>query len=201
MKRLPRGILMKMFRLLALPVLAAVPGIASAHGLFDMAHGGLAAGLAHPFSGADHLLAMFAVGLWAAGIGGGAAWKVPASFVLMLIAGCALAMGGATLPLAEPFIAASVLVLGLALLFALRTSAIGGSLLAGLFALFHGYAHGAELPLAASAWSYLFGMVGASIALHLGGVGLGHALGRYRWAMRSGGALLAGAGVWLMAGV
>jgi urease accessory protein len=192
---------MKMNKITVLLGLAIVPGIASAHGLYDMAHGGFAAGLIHPFSGADHLLAMFAVGLWAACTGGGATWKVPASFVLMLIAGCVLAMSGMALPLAEPFIATSVLVLGLALLFALRASIAAGSLLVGLFALFHGYAHGTELPQAASTWLYLLGMVCASIALHLGGVGLGHALGRHRWVLRSGGALLAGAGVWLMAGV
>jgi urease accessory protein len=184
---------MKMNKIAVLTALAIMPGIASAHGLFDMAHGGFAAGLFHPLGGADHLLAMFAVGLWAADIGGGAAWKVPAAFVLMLVAGCALAMLGMALPLAEPFVAASVLVLGLALLFALRASIAASSLLVGLFALFHGYAHGTELPQAASAWLYLLGMVCASVALHLGGVGLGHTLGRHRWVLRSGGALLAGA--------
>jgi urease accessory protein len=185
-------------KLIALIALTALPGIASAHGLHDMASGGLLAGLFHPFSGADHLLAMLAVGMWASTLGGSAAWKVPGAFVVMLVAGCVVAMGGHALPLAEPLIAASVLVLGLVLMLALRASTVAGGILVGLFATFHGYAHGAELPQAASAWLYLLGMVGASIALHLGGVGIGHALKQHQWALRSGGALLAGAGTWLM---
>ena len=192
---------MKIRTLVALFGLAAVPGIASAHSLVDMGGGGFVAGLSHPFSGPDHLLAMLGVGLWAASLGGAAAWKVPASFVVMLTAGCVLAMGGVTMPLVEPFIAASVLLLGLALMLALRASTVGGSVMVGLFALFHGQAHGAELPLAASAWMYLFGMVGASVVLHLVGLGMGHALRRNQWLLRTGGALVAGAGVWLMAGV
>lgn len=192
---------MKMNKMAVSLVLAAAPGLASAHSLGGIEGSGLVAGLSHPFSGPDHLLAMLGVGLWAAALGGAAVWKVPASFVAVLVAGCVLAMGGVSLPGVEPLVAASVLLLGLALVSALRASAVSGSLLVGVFALFHGYAHGAEMPVAASAWMYLLGMVGASITLHLAGVGIGHALRRHQWALRTGGALVAGAGVWLMAGV
>ena len=180
--------------------LTVMPGIALSHGLPDMQSGGLAAGLLHPFSGSDHLLVMIAVGLWAASIGSSATWKVPASFVAMLVVGCVLAIGGMTLPLAEPLIAASVLLLGLVLMLALHASPLAGGLLVGLFALFHGYAHGAELPEATSSGLYLLGMVGASLLLHLAGVGLGYALRRYHWLLRSGGALMAGSGMWMVIG-
>lgn len=183
----------------ALVVLTVTPGIAFAHGLHGMGSGGISAGFVHPFSGADHLLAMFAVGLWAASLGGAATWKIPVSFGVMLLAGCLLAMGGIGLPMTEPLVATSVLVLGLALMLALNTSSMAGSLMVGLFALFHGHAHGVELPPATPAWMYLLGMVGASIALHLAGLGLGHRLMRKQWLLRSGGALVAGAGVWMMA--
>ena len=181
-------------------LLALVPGIASAHGLHDMASGGLTAGLFHPFSGADHLLAMFAVGLWASTLGGNAFWKVPGSFVGMLIVGCLLGISGWVMPLAEPVIAVSVLVFGLVLVFALRVSSSIGGLLVGLFAAFHGYAHGVELPLAVNAVPYLLGMVGASILLHLGGFGLGQRLRQRQYLLRSSGALLTAAGVWLVVG-
>jgi urease accessory protein len=189
----------KVRNLMTVTALLAVPGISSAHSLCDIGAGGFAAGLSHPFTGLDHLLAMSGVGLWAASLGGAAVWKVPVSFVVMLMVGCALAMGGIVLPLVEPFIAASVLLLGLVLMLALRTSTAGGSLLVGLFALFHGHAHGAVLPAATSPWLYVLGMVSASMVLHLGGVSLGHVLRHSQWLLRAGGALLVGAGVWMIA--
>lgn len=192
---------MKLRNLVTLAALVVTPGVALAHSLFDMAGGGFVAGLSHPFSGLDHLLAMLAVGLWAASLGGAAAWKVPASFVVMLAAGCVLAMSGMALPLVEPFIAVSVLLLGLALMLALRASTFSGSLLVGLFALCHGHAHGTELPASVPAYLYLLGMVGASTMLHLAGLGIGHALRHSQWLLRTGGALVAGAGVWLLAAV
>ncbi len=186
------------FALIALIGLFAVPEIASAHPGHG-AGGGLGAGLAHPFSGIDHLLAMFTVGLWAATLGGQATWKIPATFVVLLAGGAALGMTGIYLPLAEPFIAASVLVLGLATAFMLRLPGAGGIALVGLFALFHGYAHGTEMPAGVSGYLFLEGMAIASVALHLAGFGVGHALKRHGWLLRSGGALIAGTGVWLLA--
>ena len=192
--------LRKSVALTALIALLIVPGIASAHILVGMANGGLAAGFAHPFSGVDHMLAMLTVGLWAATLGGSASWKVPAAFVTMLVTGALLGMsGGVHLPLVEPFIAVSVLVLGLAVTLTWRVSTGAGMFLVGLFALFHGYAHGTALPDAAGGFLFLLGMTTASIVLHFTGFALGSALKRHQWLLRSGGALIAGAGIWLVA--
>ena len=192
---------MKMRHIVALFALAVAPGIASAHTVLGMSGGGLLAGLHHPFSGLDHMLAMLTVGLWAATLGGAAAWKVPTAFVVMLVTGAVLGMTGIQLPLVESFIALSVLVLGLAVTFALRVPSSAGIVLVGLFAMFHGHAHGTELPEAVSGYLYLLGMTLASITLHLTGFGIGQALKRHPLLLRSGGALIAGAGVWLVAGL
>lgn len=185
--------------IVSLIALLAVPGIASAHILANMTGGGLGAGFAHPFSGIDHMLAMLTVGLWAATLGGSASWKVPGAFVAMLVAGALLGMTGLHLPLVEPLIALSVLVLGLAVTLTLRVPTGSGVFLVGLFALFHGYAHGAELPEAAAGFLFLLGMTAASVILHFTGFALGSALKRHQWLLRTGGALIAGAGVWLVA--
>jgi urease accessory protein len=177
--------------------LIALPGIAAAH--TGHGTGGFGAGLFHPFSGVDHMLAMLTVGLWAATLGGSAAWRVPTAFVAMLVTGALLGLGGVQLPLVESFIAASVLVLGLAVTLAWRVPAAAGIALVGLFALFHGHAHGAEVPAAAAGTLYVLGMTLASVALHLTGFGIGHALRQRPWLLRSGGALVAGAGAWLVA--
>ncbi|MEW6645734.1 MAG: HupE/UreJ family protein [Pseudomonadota bacterium] len=175
----------------------ALPGIAAAH----TGHGavdGFGAGLFHPFGGLDHLLAMLTVGLWAAMLGGSAAWRVPAAFVVLLVIGAMLGLGGVQLPLLESFIAASVLVLGLAVTLAWRVPAGAGIVLVGVFALFHGQAHGAEVPVAADGLLYVTGMTLASVLLHLSGFGIGHVLKQRPWLLRSGGALVAGAGAWLV---
>lgn len=185
--------------LISLLGLALVPGIASAHTVLGMSSGGFAAGLSHPFSGLDHMLAMFTVGLWAATLGGSASWKVPTAFVVMLLVGALLGMAGVQLPLVESVIALSVLVLGLTVTLALQVPASAGIVLVGLFAMFHGHAHGTELPEAVSGYMYLLGMTLASVVLHLSGFGIGHFLKQRQWLLRSGGALIAGAGVWLVA--
>jgi len=179
--------------------LIALPGLAAAH--TGHGTGGFGAGLVHPFGGLDHLLAMLTVGLWAATLGGSAAWKVPTAFVAMLVTGAVLGLSGVHLPLVESLIAVSVLLLGLSVTLAWRVPATAGVALVGLFALFHGHAHGAEVPEAASGYLYVFGMTLASVALHLTGFGIGHALRQRPWLLRSGGALVAGAGAWLVAGV
>ena len=190
------------FTLLAL---SAFSGVAEAH----VGHGstvGFAAGFLHPFSGLDHLLAMVAVGLLAARMGGKALWALPAAFVGMMAVGGALGMNGFGLPMVEFGIAASVIVLGaaVALDFGLPISATIG--LVGFFAVFHGHAHGSEVPLAASGLGYGLGFAMATALLHCLGLGLGLSIMRATGSRSSGivkvaGAAMAAAGVGLMAGL
>ncbi|MGV8940730.1 MAG: HupE/UreJ family protein [Lysobacter sp.] len=130
----------------------------------------LLAGLSHPFSGLDHLLAMVSIGFWAASLGGRAAWCVPAAFLISTAAGFGLALAGIVLPAVEPGIAASVLVLGVLIAWAVSLP-LGASMgLAALFGVFHGQAHGTELVGAALAFGT--GFVVATTLLHLSGIAL-----------------------------
>ena len=178
-------------------LLAAQP--ATAHTLGGTL-GGLTSGLAHPFLGIDHMLAMFAVGAWAAQLGGSALWKVPLAFVGTLLIGAGIGLTGIQLPLTETFIAASVLVMGLAISLQWRLVPALASLVVGSFALFHGFAHGSELPLTAAPVTYFVGFATATAALH----GLGAAAGCLLFAraqatlVRAGGAGVAGAGLLLL---
>lgn len=139
---------------------------------------GFSAGIVHPFIGLDHLLAMLAVGVWAAQLGGRALWRVPLAFMTMMAVGAGFALAGVMPPSVETGIASSVLVLGLLIAFAVRFP-IGASMtLVGVFALFHGYAHGTELPQAASAALYGLGFLLATAVLHVAGAGLGMVFGR-----------------------
>lgn len=163
---------MKHAKLLATLTLLASPTLAFAHAGHD--HAGLMAGIAHPLAGLDHLLAMLAVGLWAAQQQGRARWALPLAFVGSLLVGGLLGFAGLRLPLLETGIAGSVLALGLLVALAVRpplTIAVG---LSALFALAHGVAHGLELPVAASPWLYAAGFVAATAALH----GFGYVLAR-----------------------
>ncbi|MGQ9369485.1 HupE/UreJ family protein [Azospirillum sp. ST 5-10] len=155
--------------LLATPALAH-PGHLSGAGFAD--------GAAHPLNGIDHLLAMVTVGLCAALIGGRALWTVPAAFVGAMLAGGALGMAGIGLPLVEPMIYASVVVLALLCVLPLGRSATVTAALAAWFGLFHGHAHGAEMPEGAAALGYALGFVLATAALH--GAGLAAGLGLRR---------------------
>jgi urease accessory protein len=116
---------------------------------------------------------MVAVGLWAAQLGGRARWLVPASFVSMMTVGGALGMMGVNLPLVETGILVSVLVLGILIAAAARLPLAASMAVVGLFAIFHGHAHGAELPAAASGISYALGFLLATAGLHACGLGLG----------------------------
>ncbi len=159
------------------------------------AHGaGFASGVAHPLAGLDHILAMIAVGLWAAQLGGRAYWSVPLAFVGMMVLGAVVAAAGLTLPAVESGIAASVLTLGLLIAFSARMAIPLGMVLVGVFALFHGHAHGTELPQAASAASYGLGMLLATISLHATGLGAGILFQRAAVLLRIGGAMIAAAG-------
>ena len=159
------------------------------------AHGaGFASGVAHPLAGLDHILAMIAVGLWAAQLGGRAYWSVPLAFVGMMVLGAVVAAAGLTLPAVESGIAASVLTLGLLIAFSARMAIPLGMVLVGVFTLFHGHAHGTELPQAASAASYGLGMLLATISLHATGLGAGILFQRAAVLLRIGGAMIAAAG-------
>ena len=146
--------------------------VAEAH-TFGSQGAGLIAGLTHPFVGLDHLLAMIAVGIWAGQLGGRAVWLIPLTFVSVMAAAATLASFGLLLPLIEPAIACSVLVLGLLIAGSVRLPTSVGALLVSLFAVFHGYAHGLELPQAASPILYGAGFVLATALLH--GLGIGFA--------------------------
>ena len=183
----------------AILIAGALP--ASAH-LDPGAHGSLAAGFSHPLSGADHVLAMVAVGLWAALLGGRALWLVPAAFVAMMSAGFAAALAGAPLPFVEPAILASVVAIGLLAAVALSVPAGAAMAMVGFFAFFHGHAHGGELG-SAGAFSFAAGFAVATALLHAAGAAAGLGLGRLlaggvgRIATRIAGALTAAGGVWL----
>lgn len=158
-----------------LAVFAALPSLALAHPGHDGHDFGwdFSAGLAHPLSGWDHLLAMVAVGLWAAQLGGRARWLVPASFVALMTAGAALGQAGWHIAGSEQAIAASVLVLGLLVAGAIRLPVSASMTLVGAFALFHGVAHGAEMPATTAGLSYGLGFVAMTALLHLAGLGAG----------------------------
>jgi urease accessory protein len=139
---------------------------------------GFVSGAMHPFTGSDHLLAMLAVGLWAAQLGGRAVWIVPASFVGTMLLGGALGLAGILPPFLETGISLSVLLLGLAIAFAVRVPTVVPAALVAVFALFHGSAHGAEAPVAVSALAYAAGFAAATALLHGAGIASGAVLGR-----------------------
>lgn len=185
--------------------LAALPAVVFAHPGHDGDHGGgltwdFSAGFAHPVGGLDHLLAMIAVGLWAAQFRGAARWALPASFLAAMTAGAALGAGGVTFSGVEQLIAASVFVLGLLILSAARLPLAAGVALTALFAVGHGVAHGAEMPAASDAVGYGAGFLAATALLHAAGLGLGLLAERApAWVRRTAGAALAVAGGVLLA--
>jgi urease accessory protein len=155
-----------------LALLALTPVLAQAHPGHGNVHS-FAGGFSHPLTGFDHILAMVAVGLWAAQLGGRAMYLVPAAFVGVMTLGGALGMAGVHLPMVEAGIMVSILVLGLLIAAAVRLPAAAGMAIVGLFALFHGHAHGAELPAGATGLTYALGFIAATICLHAVGIGLG----------------------------
>lgn len=157
------------------------------------------AGLLHPLLGADHLLAMLAVGVWACQLGGRARWLLPASFVALMALAGAAGMAGIALPMVEGGIAASLLALGLLIAFSVRLPAGAGAGLAALFAICHGYAHGAEMPAAGAAWQYALGFLLSTAVLHGCGLLLGASLRRRAAWLRGAGLALAAGGAWMMA--
>jgi urease accessory protein len=154
--------------------LSAAPAFAH---LNPAEHGSMLAGVTHPLSGLDHILVMVAVGLWAAQTGGRALFAVPAAFVVTMAFGFALALSGLHLPFVEPAILASIVALGLLVGMAVRLPAAAGAAIVGVFALFHGFAHGGELG-AATALPFGVGFALSTATLHAAGIGLGLMIGR-----------------------
>jgi urease accessory protein len=149
-----------------------VPSLAHAHvGVGETS--GFLHGLGHPLSGLDHICAMIAVGLWAAQMGGRSIWAIPLTFVGVMALGGFLGMMGVNLPLVETGIIISVLALGVFVAASVRLPLVASVTLVGLFAAFHGHAHGSEMPAAASGLAYATGFIVATALLHALGIGLG----------------------------
>lgn len=153
---------------LSAAALMAMAGLAEAH----TGHGatGFMHGFTHPFTGYDHITAMVAVGLFAAIIGGRARYLVPLSFVSMMMLGAVLALAGFSVPFVEAGITASMFVLGGVVLLRWQAPVALAMALCGFFAVFHGFAHGAEMPVDTSGFEYGAGFVLATAILH--GIGL-----------------------------
>lgn len=149
-----------------------VPGIADAHtGIGETT--GFFHGFVHPVVGSDHLLAMVAVGLWAACLGGRALWSGPVVFTAAMVAGGALAFAGMDVPFVEQGILLSVLVFGFFAAGALKLPVVYSSVLVAFFALFHGHAHGSEIPATAGALMYTAGFAVSTLLLCSVGISLG----------------------------
>jgi urease accessory protein len=164
---------------------------------------GFVQGFVHPVTGIDHVLAMVAVGLFAANLGGRALWAVPLAFVSVMALGGALGVAGVAVPFVEAGIAVSVIVLGLAVALRWQAPVAAAMALVGIFAIFHGHAHGAEMPVTASGLEYGLGFMLATATLHALGVGVGASFAR-AWSPRVtqlGGAAMAVAGVGILTGV
>jgi urease accessory protein len=192
---------------LGLTALAALaPRLAFAHpGIAGHTHGFLY-GFAHPIGGIDHILAMVAVGIFAANLGGRALWAVPLTFMSSMVVGGALGMFGVSVPFVEVGIALSVVVLGIAVAMKWNWPLTAAMAMVGLFAVFHGHAHGTEMPLDASGAAYAAGFVAATGLLHLVGIGIGLMIGKTgeltsHRVTQAGGVAVALAGVAVLTGI
>lgn len=173
-------------------LLLFTPSTARAH-TETGAVGGFLTGFTHPITGLDHIVAMVAVGLWGAFLAGRAMWLLPVVFPVVMAFGGALGVLGVPFPAIETGIAASGVVLGLMVECALKPPLWIAAVIVGFFAIFHGVAHGRELPQAANPFAYAVGFVIATGVLHMSGIALG-LLVRWPWgrvAVRVGGAAIA----------
>ena len=187
----------------ALAVLA--PTLASAHVGIGSAHG-FAHGFSHPIGGIDHILAMVAVGIFSANLGSRALWAVPLSFMAFMLIGGTLGILGFPLPFVEIGIALSIVVLGVAVAVKWDWPVTLAMAMVGLFAIFHGHAHGTEMPLDASGAAYALGFVTATGLLHLVGIAIGLGIGKAGRAhspriAQAGGVAVAVAGLGVLVGV
>jgi urease accessory protein len=161
---------------------------------------GFLTGFFHPISGLDHVLAMVAVGLWGAQLGAPAIWLLPVAFPMVMAVGGMLGLWGVPLPGIEYGIAASAIVLGVAVMTEARPPLAVAATLVGFFAVFHGHAHGTELPPRQSALLYSMGFVIATGCLHAAGIGIG-TVHRWSWGqslIRVAGAVVALGGIFFM---
>ena len=175
------------------------PSTASAH----VEHGqavGFVTGFHHPWSGCDHILAMIAVGIWGAQLGAPAIWLLPVTFPLVMAFGGFLGLIGVHLPGVEFGIAASAMLLGTMVCLEARPKLIWAAVLVGVFGLYHGHAHGTELPAGQSGMLYSMGFVIATGCLHAIGIALGliHPFPAGRWALRGAGACIAMMGLFFV---
>lgn len=194
--------------LTALLILAT--STALAHPGHDHGTGGSAfgTGFAHPLVGLDHILAMVAVGIWAAQRGGRSLWVLPLCFVGLMVLGAVGGLAGMPLPFVEAGIAASILVVGLLVAMAARLPLAAAAGIAGLFAVFHGHAHGTELASGFSAAGYIVGFALSTALLHGVGLLVGFAIQRLPGSdlsrdilLRTAGGTMALAGGWVLIGV
>lgn len=168
---------MKVKSAICTSALALVPAVAFAHtGAGDT--GGFIHGFGHPVSGLDHILAMVMVGLFAWQLGGRALWLVPATFVLVMTMGGALGVAGIEVPFVEVGIALSIVVFGATVALGIQAPTMIAMGIVGLFAVFHGHAHGAEMPETAAGFAYAAGFMSATAILHGAGIGIGFLIGR-----------------------
>ena len=161
---------------------------------------GFLTGFRHPISGLDHVLAMVAVGLWGAQLGSPAIWLLPVAFPMVMAFGGMLGLMGVPLPGVEYGIAASAILLGAAVMFEIRPPLALAAILVGFFAIFHGHAHGTELPPGQSGLLYSIGFVIATGCLHAVGIGIG-AVHRWLWGqrlLRFAGAIVAMGGMFFL---
>jgi urease accessory protein len=161
---------------------------------------GFLTGFRHPISGLDHVLAMIAVGLWGAQLGSPAIWVLPVAFPMVMAVGGMLGLMGVPLPGVEYGIALSAIMLGAAVMFEVRPPLGIAAALVGFFAIFHGHAHGTELPPGQSALLYSMGFVIATGTLHAIGIGIG-TIHRWSWgktALRVAGAMVAFGGAFFL---
>jgi urease accessory protein len=184
--------------MVAIAAICLLPQAAMAHTVMGSTSGFIH-GLSHPFTGLDHMLAMIAVGLWAAQMGGRKLWLVPAAFVSAMVLGGAIGFAGVSLPYVEVGIVASVIVLGVFISGAFKLTMAISTVVVGAFAVFHGYAHGAEMSHGLGPVAYSIGFVLATAALHmigmLAGMGIQHR--NVDKAVRLAGAAIALSGVYL----
>jgi len=186
-------IILTKLKFLSITLLLLPLSFAFAHADAANLSGGFLSGFMHPINGLDHVVAMVAVGLWGAVLGRPALWVLPLVFPLVMAFGGALGVVGVDIPYIEKGIALSGIVLGLAVAFFIKPPIWLAAILVGAFAIFHGHAHGAELPNAANPLVYSIGFVISTGLLHLAGIAFGE-LTRWSWGkmlVRAGGVVIA----------